>query len=248
MIPLRNPTRLFAALRPRAAALTVLAAAMALIAGPAGAADAPQQRLLTVTGSGTVSAVPDEAQLSAGVVTQAKTAAAALASNTRAMNAVFASLKTMGIPDKSIQTSGFSVSPQYPPYNSNAPRVITGYQVTNAVSVTVDDLAKLGKALDALVASGANQMGGVNFSIRDPKPLLARARAEAVKDALAKAKAYADAAGVSLGPIQAIGESGAEPPRPMFMKTMALEGASSAPVAAGEQDVTASVTISWEIR
>ena len=247
MMPLRNPTRQVAFLGPRAAALTILTATMVLPAVPAGAADV-QQRLLTVTGSGTISAVPDEAELSAGVVTQAKTAAAALASNTRAMNSVFASLRTMGIPDKSIQTSGFSVSPQYPPYNSNAPRVITGYQVSNNVNVTVDDLTKLGKALDALVASGANQMGGVNFSIRDPKPLLALARAQAVKDALAKAKAYADAASVSLGPIQTIGESGAEPPRPMLMKTMALEGGSPVPVAAGEQDVTASVTISWEIR
>lgn len=247
MIPFRKLARILAAFRPRVAALALLATAMALLAGPAAADDATNPRLLTVSGSGEVSAAPDEAQLSAGVVTEAKTAAAALADNTRKMNAVFATLKRLGIPDKAIQTSGFSVSPQYPPYNSNAPRVITGYQVSNTVTVKVDDLAKLGTSLDALVSSGANQMNGVSFSFRDPKPLLTQAREEAVKDAIAKAKAYAQAAGVTLGPIQAINESGAEPPRP-FMKVMALEAAGPVPVAAGEQSVTASVTIAWEIR
>jgi len=247
MTPLRTPTRRFAFVRPRAAALAILTAAAALLAGPALAADAAPPRLLTVTGSGEVSAAPDQAQLSAGVVTEAKTAAAALAGNTRAMNAVFATLKRMGIPDKAIQTSGFSVSPQYPPYNSSAPRAITGYQVSNTVTVKVDDLTKLGTALDALVSSGANQMNGVSFSFHDPKPLLAKAREEAVKDAIAKAKAYADAAGVTLGPIQAINESGAEPPRPMLMVT-AMRAAAPVPVAPGEQSITASVTIAWEIR
>jgi hypothetical protein len=216
-------------------------------AQPAGQAE---PRLLTVSGTGEAKAVPDQATVSAGVVTEAKTAGDALAANSRAMNAVFATLKRFGIPDKSIQTSNFSVAPQYPDYDSKQPRRIIGYQVSNTVTVTVDDLAKLGPALDALVSSGANSLGDIAFSVRDEKPLLAQAREAAVKDAMAKAETLARAAGVSLGPIVSIGEEGAAAPvRPMY-RTMAMAAAPAAPppVAAGEESLTANVTISWEIR
>src|SRR5882672_10067024 len=102
-------------------------------------------RTISVSGQGEVSGKPDQAHLSAGVVTQAPSAAAALSANTTAMNRVFAALKTLGIPDNKIQTSNFSVQPQYPPYRPDTaePRNIVGYQVSNQVSVTVEDLAKL---------------------------------------------------------------------------------------------------------
>lgn len=239
----------FAARIPfQAAVLLILAAAPALSTGPANAADTQLPRLLTVTGEGEAAAVPDEAQLSAGVVSESRTAAAALAANTEKMNAVFATLKKTGIPDKAIMTSGFDVSPQYPSYDSKAPRHITGYQVSNTVTVKVSDLAKLGTALDALVRSGANQVNGVSFAIRDPKPLLARAREEAVKDAMAKAETYAKAAGVTLGPILSISEGGGGTPRPVPMRVMALDASAPPPMAPGEQTVSASVTIAWEIR
>lgn len=242
------PFRILACIRPRAAAPLFFAIALTVLAGPASAAaDSPPQRLLTLSGEGEAAAPPDEAQLSAGVTSEAKTAAEALAGNTEKMNAVFATLKKMGIADKSIQTSGFSVSPQYPPYNSKEPRHITGYQVSNAVTVKVDDLAKLGTALDALVRSGANEVNGVRFSIRDPVPLLAKARIDAVKDAMAKAETYAKAAGVTLGPILSIAESGTEVPRPA-MRVMAMDAAGPVPVAPGEQTVSANVTVTWEIQ
>ena len=219
--------------RPIATAL----AALALLATPVAAqaaGDGPPQRLITITGSGEVSAAPDQAELSAGVVSQARTAAAALADNSRKMNAVFAAIRKLGVPDKAIQTSNFSVSPQYPPYNSKEERRITGYQVSNTVTVKLDDLKKLGPALDALVSAGANQINNVGFSIRDPKPLLAKAREAAVKDATEEARTYASAAGVSLGPIQSISESGGTGPRPMI-RAMAMEAAAPPPIAAGEQ-------------
>jgi uncharacterized protein len=206
-------------------------------------------RLLTVSGVGEVKAVPDQATISAGVVSEAKAAGDALAANSRAMNAVFATLKRFGIPDKSIQTSNFSVTPQYPDYNAKEPRRIIGYQVSNTVTVTIDDLAKIGPALDALVSSGANSLGDVAFSIRDPKPLLAQARAAAVKDAVAKAQTLAGAAGVSLGPVIYMGEEGVSAPvRPMYRMAMAAAPAAPPPVAAGEESLTANVTVSWEIR
>lgn len=205
-----------------------------------------QLRLLTVSGKAEVKAKPDQATLSAGVVTEGKTAAAALAANSRAMNAVFDTLKRLGIPDRGIQTSEISVQPQYP-NDSRAPRRITGYQASNSVTVTLDNIEKLGSALDALVSSGANSLGDISFGLRDPRPLESQARADAVRDAAQKAEGMARAAGVSLGPIVAINEGESSQPVPMRrMAPMAL--AEATPVAAGQETITATVTISWEIR
>jgi uncharacterized protein YggE len=220
-------------------------AADAALASPQAAA--PEPRTLTVSGEGHIKAVPDEARLSAGVVTQAQTAQAALDANRRAMNAVFAELKRQGIPDKSMQTSGFSVSPQYDSRDNTAPKLV-GYQVTNTVSVTVDDLSKLGAAIDALVGSGANSMGGIDLTVRDPKPLLRQAREAAIKDAIDRAQTDARAAGVTLGRVMTIGDGGMSSPRPMN-RVMALEAtAAPTPIAAGEETVSAGVSMTFEIR
>ena len=225
----------------RAAAILLL-----LFLPPLGALaqNAPPPRLLTVSGVGEVKAKPDRATLSAGVVTDGKSAAAALVANSRAMNAVFDTLRRLGIADRAIQTSQLSVQPQYP-NDSRQPRRVAGYQVSNTVTVTLDDLDKVGATVDALVASGSNSLGDIGFSIRDPKPLQAQAREAAVKDAMAKAETLARAAGVTLGPITQISEGGfAGSPQPMMR--MAADAMTS--VAPGEQAVSANVSISWEIR
>jgi uncharacterized protein YggE len=223
----------------RAATLACLIAAV-----PAMAADEPH--LITVTGQGVAKAAPDEAVLTAGVQTNARTAADALAANARAMNAVFATLKSAGIPDKDIQTSGFSVQPLYPQgpngTSSAAPRII-GYQVSNSVTVIVEDLGKTGATLDALVASGANSIGGIAFTIKNPKPLLNDARAAAVADAMARAQVLAKAAGITLGPITSISESGGM----NTSRMIAYEDQARTPIAAGEESLSSSVTIIWEI-
>jgi len=222
--------------------------AVVLFAPGASAQTNPEPRLLTVTGEGEVKAKPDQATLSAGVVTEGKTAAAALAANSRAMNAVFDTLKRLGIPERSIQTSEISVQPQYP-NDARVPRRITGYQVSNTVSVTVDDLDRLGPALDALVSSGANSLGDIGFGLRDPKPLEAQARAAAVRDAARKAETMARAAGVSLGPIISITEGVGTEPVPLGRRMPALMAMKEAtPVAAGEETISANVTVSWDIR
>jgi uncharacterized protein YggE len=207
-------------------------------------------RVITVSGEGAVRATPDEAMLSAGVVSNARTAAAALADNARAMTAVFATLRGAGIPEKSMQTSGFNVSPQYATDKDGAQtQRLTGYQVSNTVNVTVEDLSKVGPTLDALVASGANSIGDISFDIKDPKAAMAAARTRAVADAIDRAQTLAKAAGVTLGPITSISESGGyEPQRPMY-RVMAMAAAPApTPIAAGEQSVTANVSITWEIR
>ena len=215
----------------------------ALLAVPAWAADL---RTISITGHGEARGRPDIAVIQAGVTTNAPTAAAALSANTTRMNAVFAALKKLGVPDRNIQTSGFSVFPQYTNGDNNAARRLTGYQVSNSVSVRLEDVDRTGPALDALVAAGANQMNGISFDIAKPEPLLDQARTEAVNDARHRAGVYAKAAGVSLGSIQSISESGggAPPPRPMYRMAVMAD---AAPVAPGEQSLSADVTMVWEI-
>ncbi len=222
------------------------AAIFVLLASPAWA----DPRTITISGQGEAKAAPDEALLSAGVTTDARSAAAALAANTRAMNGVFETLRKAGVADKDMQTSGFSVQPQYS--NDRSPQRITGYEVSNNVSVTVENLASLGATLDALVSSGANNIGDIAFGLRDSRELMQKARAAAVADAIARADTIAKAAGVTLGPITSINENGSnyDPPRPMnrAMNAMAGMAAGPAPVASGQASLSDIVSITWEIR
>jgi uncharacterized protein YggE len=216
----------------------------------AGAPDSVPPRTLTVSGTGIAKAAPDEASFSTGVVSQGATAGAALTANTKAMNAVIATLKRQGVPEKAIQTSNLSLNPQYQVCKPNmaCPQKIVGYEVTNTVTVTIG-IDKAGTALDALVVSGANRVDGISFAIHDDKPLLAQARADAVKEAIAKAEVYVKAAGVTLGPIQSIDEGGSVVPRPMYkMRAMANLAEAAVPLAGGEQSVSATVSITWEIK
>lgn len=237
---MQNPSRLAGAM------ILLLAGALS----PA-IAQAETTRTITVTGEGEVRGVPDQAQLSAGVTTMAVTANAALAENARQMTSVFAALSRIGVPQREMKTSNFSVSPQYPPYNQNNTGLqkIVGYQVSNQIDVTLDDVKTLGPALDALVTAGANQINAVSFSLRDPKPLLAAAREQAVADAIARAQTLTKAAGVTLGPILSIQEGSVGIPRPVYLEARMMAGAPPpTPTAAGEQSVTASVSIMFEIK
>lgn len=225
----------------------VMAVILALSGSALAQTAAPAPRTITMSGTGTVKGPPDMADISAGVTTEAATAAAALAANSAAITRVFAALEKQGIARRNIQTSNFNVSPNYGSRTPNETPRLLGYRVSNQVHVVLEDVTKVGAALDALVAAGANQMNGLNFGIKDPAPLLARARAEAVADARLRAQQYAAAAGVTLGQIQSISESGGvEPPRPMY-RVMAM-AADSVPVSAGEESVSAGVTLVWEIR
>ena len=222
-----------------------LFSALALLAALTGPALAADPHTIAMTGHGEVRAAPDMAQVTIGVTASATTAAQAVAANSARMKTVFAALAKLGVPERNIQTANFFVSPQYTNGDNNTPRRLTGYQVNNDVTVRVEDVGKLGSALDALVAAGANQINGISFSIQNDGPLLEKARAQAVADARARAETYAKAAGVSLGPILSISEGvGESPPRPMYrMAAMAAETR----IAPGEQSVTADVSVVWEI-
>ncbi len=160
-----------------------------------------------------------------------------------------AALRTAGIPQARIQTSNLSVQPVFAPPRPEQRdgQRITGYRVSNTVSVRVEDLTKVGPLLDALVRSGANELFGVLFSVADPKQLLETARRNAVADAQGRAQTLAAAAGVRLGSVLAMHEGQADIPRPMLRSAQAMDFAPAVPVAAGEQAVRAAVTMVFQI-
>ena len=219
---------------------------------PAVAADTAK-RTITVTGQGSVTAAPDIAVVTLGVLTQARTAREALSRNTSAMQELMKTLTDQGIAEKDLQTSNFSVQPRYvyPKRQSSGeqkPPRIVGYTVSNQLTGIVRDLDRLGETLDAAVSTGSNQIQGLQFSIEKPAPLRDQARKLAVERALAKAKLLTEAAGVVLGQILTINESGgSRPPVPVARaRAFAAEAASApVPVARGEQEVSAQVTITW---
>lgn len=234
--------------------LLAAAIAAASLAGPSMAATASADGLphvVTVSGLGEARVRPDMAMIQTGVTTDAPSAKAALSRNNAAMTSVLNALKAAGVDEDDIQTSGFSVSPNYSqitPGQSGTPR-ITSYQVSNQVTAQVKDLAKLGSTLDALVQAGSNQISGVSFDLKDPKATLNEARKKAIADARAKAELYAAAAGVSLGGVVEISESSVQAPAWRSFKArevMAYD--SAAPIAAGQNTYSASITVTFELK
>ena len=176
----------------------LLLAAAALIATPAMAANvdiAVQGPVVEITASETVQSQPDQATVGAGVTTRAMTAVQAMRDNATRMDAVISRLKALGIAREDIQTSGVNLNAAFQYNNNNTPPVFQGYDVTNQVSVTLRDIAKIGATLDALVASGANNLNGPFFSRKDDKPQRAQAREAAFKAADVQARDYARMAG-----------------------------------------------------
>lgn len=228
----------------------------AVLAGPAAAHDgAPTGPAITgtrldVVAEGEVTRVPDMATIGAGVVTQARTAAAAMTENAARMAKVVAAVRRAGVADRDIQTSAISLSPQYR-YANNLPPVITGYQASNQLSIRFRDLKRTGAILDTLVAESANQIDGPNLSIDKPEAALDEARTAAVATARARAELYARAAGLSVKRIVAISENGggAPPPRPMPMMAMAVKReAADTQVEPGEQRLAVTVNVTFELQ
>jgi uncharacterized protein YggE len=228
---------------------------LAALTLPAFAGDAAPQRTISIDGKGEVTTAPDTAFVNAGVTSTATTAREALTDNTRAMADLIATLKTAGVAAADIQTSGFSVNPQYfyadrDAQGNTPPPRITGYQVQNGVNVRVRKLADLGTILDQIVSVGANTINGVNFTVDDPAKLLDEARKAAFADAEAKAKTYADAAGIGLGEVLTIAERNTDnAPRPYAVRAMAAPMADKAvPVEAGQLTYDVDVSVQWALQ
>lgn len=200
---------------------------------------------LTVTGSATVQALPDQAILSLGVTTIGASAAAAMAANNDAISAVIARLIAAKVADRDMQTTGLSLYPNWGMNAAGTAQEVQGYTASTMLTVRIAALETAGTVLDAAITDGANTLNGLTFGLTDPRPLEDEARKAAVADARARAKILAEAAGEDLGPILSITEGGGgQQPMPMLYKAAAD---SAVPLAAGEVGVSADVTIVWQL-
>lgn len=223
---------------------------------PALAQDFSEPGTISIEGRGEVIAAPDTAFVTSGVTTQGATAREALDANTAAMNELIQTLKDAGIEPRDIQTSGFSVNPNYVYSDARdangyqLPPKINGYQVYNTVNVRVRKLDTLGAVLDKAVNVGANTINGVTFSVADTSDLLDEARKQAFADARKKAELYAATAGVELGDLRLISESqGYGAPQPYAAADMRYARAESAPVPVegGELTYSINVSVTWAL-
>ncbi len=215
---------------------------------PALADMAPGPRIV-VTGEGENAVPPDVALLSLGVMNQAGTAREALDATNAGMSRVIAALKAQGVAPRDLQTGGLQIAPTYT-YTNNPDGTqksdLTGYQVTNTLSVRVRDLGKTGEIIDRAVALGVNQGSGITFTNDDPASAVAEARKRAVADAIQKAKTLSQAAGVELGRVLEITDQNvAVSPMPISAKT--FDRAASAPIEAGENSYRVQVTVTFEL-
>jgi uncharacterized protein YggE len=202
---------------------------------------------LDVSATGTATRTPDLAIISAGVVTQAARAGEAMSANAKAMAAAVAALKRAGVADRDIQTQSISLQPQYR-YGDNLPPVLTGYQASNRVTVRIRDMAGTGSVIDALVGAGANQIEGPTLTVDHPEAALDEARTRAFATARTRADLYARATGLTVRRIVKISESEASSPivRPMAMM-MRAKAADTTPVEAGEQELSVTLSVVFEL-
>ena len=231
----------------------ILALSLALAVFAARAQQAPQpmiaadSTLLQVSAHAEAHRVPDVATISAGVVTQAADANAAMRDNAQQMDTVMKAVRAAGIAERDIQTSGINVNPQYR-YAESQPPTITGYQANNTVSLKVRDIAKLGHVLDALVASGSNQINGPSFEVDQPEAAYDEARRAALEKAQARAEMYAKTLGLRVRRIVSIGEGGNfRPPVPVPMAMARAEKSVDTSVSPGETTLGADLDVVFEL-
>ncbi len=208
---------------------------------------------LTLSAQGVINVEPDTAHVNTGVETSAKSAQEAVDQNSEIMDKIINTLVSDGISKKDIQTTNFSVQPQYESYKSSSaknrsPQIIA-YRVINSVQIKIKKLKKLGTILDKLVNTGSNRINSISFSHSKAEQYLDQARQKAVYKAKARAKLYAKASRVRLGRILSISEGRSIAPSAPVVRSRSFSRAeSSVPIQAGSQSLKIYVTMSWAIR
>jgi uncharacterized protein YggE len=235
----------------RASILLVL---MATLAGPAAALaqppppQSPPVPVIVTQGSGTLKRAPDQAWVSIAAEARAATPADAQRQAAEAMTAVQTALRNAKLPADAIRTTGYTLQPDFQ-YEGGRTR-IRGYIARNQIEVRVDDLDRLGPAIDAAGSSGATTMAGLRFDLKDRAGAEREALRLAVEDAMARARAIADGAKASLGPIVRIDEQGGMRPQPIPYAAMAARESAQAPtpITPGEIEITAQVTLTVQLK
>ncbi len=205
---------------------------------------------IVIAGEGKVTGQPTLAQVDVGVYSEAKDVPTAQNENTQKINAMLDGIKGLGIASGDIQTNNYNIYPKFD--YTNGQQNLTGYTVTQNVTVKVRDLSKVGAVLSKAVDLGANQVNGVSFSIDDPTSLKKEARKKALEDAQAKAKELADALGVRVVRVVGFSESPMNQPGPIPFAADALGkggGGGSVPqIQSGSLDVISDVSVTFEIQ
>ena len=204
--------------------------------------------LIEVTGQGSVKGEPDIASFQAGITTSAPTARTSQKENAERSNRVIETLKRSGIEKKDIQSTRYTIHPQYE--YAGGKRTFKGYQTSHFLSVTLHDIAKTGEVLDAVISAGGTDIPSIQFSIEDPFPLENQARSKAVHEAKEKARILAEAAGVKVGKLISIQET-LERGRPI-LPMMAIAGVEESaraetPIEMGEMEIIARVQMKYAI-
>lgn len=244
-----------------------LAAALAFVAftigwvGPRGTSSANAQSQndtnrpsqITVRGTGSISAAPDQIKMSVGVTQQETTVKAAQDKVTATTDALVAKLKEAGVADKDYRTGQFSVEPAmdygFPGKDgstSQTPKLV-GYRVTSILDITLRDTAKVADLLDALTTAGANTVYGVNYTFSDPNSLTQQAYDSAVKDAESKATKLAGLSKMQLGKVVSVTEASANVPGPVYNDMAAGKGGGSA-IYPGQQSVQVDLIVTYEAK
>ncbi len=207
-------------------------------------------RTLIVSASGKTFAAPDIAESSFSVVSRGKNPDELADTNNQKISAVIDFLKSSGLDSKDIKTTGYNLSPDYRYDPQTERNFITGYTMTQTVSVKIRDLTKVAKIVGGITPLGVNQIGGINFTIDDPESSLGTARADAFQKAKKKAQDIASQSGVRLGRVLSVSESPGYPIPYYRTDITAFGGAkeASAPtIEPGTQELTAQVTITYEL-
>jgi hypothetical protein len=237
------------------ATLLTLAVAAIVITALVMANRINNQDRFSVTGSGTVYAKADIANLEVGLKTEAKkTAALATTENTNKMNEIVAELKSLGIEEKDIKTSNYNLNPVYN-YTNNRGQELVGYEVTQNLTLKIRDLSKIGDVIAKTTEKGANQIGNINFTIDDEFELKNQARELAIQKAQEKAALIADQSGMKLGEVKSVYEN-AEPMNPIMlsysnakMDSAAVGGGIIAPtIQSGQNEIKVEVTLTYEVK
>jgi uncharacterized protein YggE len=196
---------------------------------------------ITVTGTGTVTGTPNQLMLSMGVQVNGGSVSSALDQANQAVSSVTAALRQRGVAAADIQTSGLSI---YPNYQGNS-QVPVGYGVSESLTATLNNLSAAGGQIEAAVHAGGNAttVDNVSLNLADDGPLLASARANAVKDAHAKAAQFAKALGVPLGQVISISSADQVVQPVMFGAQASAAKGAAVPISPGSQQVSVSVTV-----
>jgi uncharacterized protein len=245
-------SRLLRALLVGCAVWIGLYLAVPVVAAPEAQPRSTEERPnITVSGEAEVRAEPDLAFVTVGVTVVAPTSQDAMDQVSQRLTDVIASARAQGVEARDIQTTGISLQPVFRARpRPDEPPEIEAYRATNNVSITVRDVGRAGVVLDAASRSGANVIGGLRFALSNVDELRRQALADAVREAERKARAIANAGGVSISSVLSIVEEGGAVPQPVARTATLLQAPAEGvapPVEPGELIVRARVRVSYGI-